>query len=203
MKKRLLLIAVGLLLILLLLAACDTKPTPDVETEDSDTNTVTTVEGTEATTPEETETEPVTESPYLIADPTRIDLTTFTAELFKASFNRGTAAYPELCDEGVKFIARNESRDPCVPWNPSKMFAAAGYPMADDGKSHVPFTPEEKKVIVFKIQAEWGGAFEMFYSTEDRRAAKSGYSMTEVYGGDSEFFHDGISPFKCMKLRMG
>ena len=72
------------------------------------------------------------------------------------------------------------------------MFEAAGYPVSADGKSFVPFTPEEKKVIVFKIKAEWGGAFEMFYATENRRSATAGYSMTEVYGGDSEFFGERV-----------
>ena len=140
----------------------------------------------------ETETEEETTSPYLIPDPTRIDLTTFTKDLFRATFLRGSGAYPEMCDEGVKFIGRSESRDPCVQWNVSKMYQVAGYPSADDGKSYAPFTPEEKKVIVFKVQAEWGGAFEMFYATEDRRSAKADYSLTEVYGGDSEFFGERV-----------
>jgi hypothetical protein len=108
----------------------------------------------ESVTPDETETEPETESPYLIPDPTRIDLTTFTADLLNTTFRRGTGAYPEDHDEGVQFIARSESRDPCIPWDVSKMFQAAGYPASKDGKTYVPFTPEEKKVIVFKVQAE-------------------------------------------------
>lgn len=72
------------------------------------------------------------------------------------------------------------------------MFEAAGYPASKDGKSYVPFTPGEKKVIVFKVQAEWGGAFEMFYATENRRSAQAGYSLTQVYGGDSEFFGERV-----------
>jgi hypothetical protein len=138
------------------------------------------------------ESEPETTSPYLIPDPTRIDLTTFTSELLNATFRRGTAAYPELCADGVKFIARNESRDPCVPWNVDSMYQAAGYPAVEDGKSHVPFTPEEKRVIVFKIQAEWGGAFEMFYATANNHSARAGYSIEVVYGGDSEFFGERV-----------
>ena len=50
-------------------------------------------------------------------------------------------------------------------------------------------------MIVFKIQAEWGGAFEMFYATENRTSAKSGYSLTEIYGGDSEFFGERVSQY--------
>ena len=193
MKKRFLLMALGLLAAMLLLAACDTKPSPDVDTGETESN-VTTQGVTEEVTPEATEpeTEPETESPYLIPDPTRIDLTTFTSDMFRATFNRGSSAYPEQCKEGVKFIARNESRDPCIQWNVNSMFEAAGYPLAADGKSHAPFTPDEKKVIVFKVQAEWGGEFEMFYATEDRRSAKAGYSLIEIYGGDSEFFGERV-----------
>jgi hypothetical protein len=32
----------------------------------------------------------------------------------------------------------------------------------------------------------------MFYATEDRRTAKAEYAMTEVYGGDSEFFGERV-----------
>ena len=75
------------------------------------------------------------------------------------------------------------------------MYEAAGYPLSEDGKTHVPFTPEEKKVIVLKIQAEWGGAFEMFYATEDRSMAQADYSLTAIYGGDSEFFGERVSQY--------
>lgn len=189
MKKRLLCLAVALLQILLFATACGGGNTPDPEeTTPSDTLS-------DVTSPSESETEPVVESPYRIPDPTRIDLSTFSSELYKASFQRGTSAYPEQCEEGVKFIGRSESRDPSVVWNVSSMFKAADYPLGADGKSYAPFTPDEKKVIVFKLQAEWGGAFEMFYATEDRRSAQSGYSMTEVYSGDSEHFGERVSQY--------
>ena len=195
MKKRIFLVAVVLWFTLIMSVGCDTKP-PVSDTDDPQTSSPTdTVSVAPEVTETEPETEPETESPYLIPDPTRIDLTTFTSELLNATFRRGTAAYPELCADGVKFIARNESRDPCVSWNVDSMYQAAGYPAVEGGKSHVPFTPEEKRVIVFKIQAEWGGAFEMFYATENRTSAKSGYSLTEIYGGDSEFFGERVSQY--------
>lgn len=205
MKKRHLYMVAGLLCFLLILAACTAPPAsspeetatgeafPDAtqaEAQPEKETETPTEEQTEAPTQAETETE--TASPYLIPDPTRIDLTTFNEDLFRAAFLRGSGAYPEMCDEGVKFIGRSESRDPCVQWNVSKMYKAAGYPTSADGKTYTPFTPEEKKVIVFKVQAEWGGAFEMFYATEDRRSASAGYSLTEVYGGDSEFFGERV-----------
>lgn len=205
MKKRHLYLVAGLLCFLLILAACTAPPAsspeetatgeafPDAtqaEAQPEKETETPTEEQTEAPTQAETETE--TASPYLIPDPTRIDLTTFNEDLFRAAFLRGSGAYPEMCDEGVKFIGRSESRDPCVQWNVSKMYKAAGYPTSADGKTYTPFTPEEKKVIVFKVQAEWGGAFEMFYATEDRRSAKANYSLTEVYGGDSEFFGERV-----------
>ncbi|MBE6558221.1 MAG: hypothetical protein E7661_04335 [Ruminococcaceae bacterium] len=164
----------------------ETEPTTEAEmTTEAQAETE-----SEATT--EVETEPETESPYLIPDPTRIDLRTFDEQLFKSSFLRGNSAYPEQCDEGIKFIGRGESRDPNVLWRINSMYKAAGYPVSDGGENYVPFTPEEKKVIVFKIQAEWGGLFEMFYATENRKSATAGYSMTEVYGGDSEFFGERV-----------
>ena len=190
MRKTYLLVSIALTALLLLLAACTAEP-PQGNGEDS-TAPDTSSEAVETEAPTETPTEPETESPYLIPDPTRIDLTTFTDELLRESFHRGTSAYPELNENGILFTARSESRDPCVPWSVSSMFRAAGYPASKDGKTYVPFTPEEKKVIVFKVQAEWGGAFEMFYATEDRRSAKAGYAMTEVYGGDSEFFGERV-----------
>lgn len=190
MWKRCLYMAIGLVSLLLLLPAC-TAALSEASTEE-DTQNQPTPGTTETDTLPEEATEAETESPYLIPDPTRIDLSTFTEEMFKAAFNRGTASYPELCEEGVQFISRNESRDPCVQWNVDRMYQSAGYPVTAGGKGHVPFTPEEKKVIVFKLRAEWGGAFEMFYATEERTFAKPGYSLTEVYGGDSEFFGERV-----------
>ena len=35
----------------------------------------------------------------------------------------------------------------------------------------------------------------MFYATEDRSVAQAGYSMTVVYGGDSEFFGERVSQY--------
>lgn len=192
MKHRLFLLAACLLL-LPALVSCQTELTPATTTDSAEADTGVTEVPTSADTPEETEAE--TESPYLIPDPTRIDLSTFSEELFKAAFGRGTSAYPEACEEGVRFIARGESRDPSVLWSISSMYEAAGYPASADGRTYVPFTPEEKKVIVMKIQAEWGGAFEMFYATENRSMAKAGYSLTALYGGDSEFFGERVSQY--------
>ena len=198
MKKTTLLFFVSILSLLLLIVACGGTPEKMPDESESLNDTSATEAATEPETQLETqlETEEVTEaqtqSPYLIPDPTRIDLTAITDRIFRVSFLRGTAAYTELCDEGVKFIGRGESRDPCVIWNVSNMYEAAGYPASADGETYVPFTPEEKKVIVFKIQAEWGGAFEMFYATEGRTSAKSGYSLNAVYGGDSEFFGERV-----------
>ena len=192
MKKTYALMIIGLLTLLTVFCACQTEPpAPPVEETSLNRDTVGDTE-TPTEAPTEAPTEPETESPYLIPDPTRIDLTTFSEDLLGTAFRRGSGAYPESCDEGVRFIARSESRDPSIPWDVSKMFEAAGYPASKDGKTYVPFTPEEKKVIVFKVQAEWGGAFEMFYATENRRSAQPGYSMTEVYGGDSEFFGERV-----------
>ena len=192
MRKTYALIIIGLLTLLTVFCACQTEPPapPAEETTLSQDTVGDTETPTEA--PTEAPTEPETESPYLIPDPTRIDLTTFSEDLLGTAFRRGSGAYPESCDEGVRFIARSESRDPGIPWDVSKMFEAAGYPASADGKTYVPFTPEEKKVIVFKVQAEWGGAFEMYYATANRRSAKQGCSMVEIYGGDSEFFGERV-----------
>ena len=192
MRKRMLLLAAGLGILLILAAACDKGSLPDGGVADTEDPAATTAV-TEADTPEETE--PETESPYLIPDPTRIDLSTFSKELAKTSFLHGNSASPQPCDEGIKIIGRSESRDPSVQWKINSMYKAAGYPLSADGETYVPFTPEEKKVIVFKIQSEWGGAFEMFYATEDRHTAQAAYAMTEVYGGDSEFFGERVSQY--------
>ena len=192
MRKTYALIIIGLLTLLTVFCACQTEPpAPPAEETSLNRDTVGDTE-TPTEAPTEAPTEPETESPYLIPDPTRIDLTTFSEDLLNTAFRRGSGAYPESCDEGVRFIARSESRDPGIPWDVSKMFEAAGYPASKDGMSYVPFTPEEKKVIVFKVQAEWGGAFEMYYATANRRSAKQGCSMVEIYGGDSEFFGERV-----------
>ena len=161
---------------------------------------------TEPVTELETEpvTEPVTEleteSPYLIPDPTIIDFSTFSQELLSATFSGGGRLINVTqTSQGVLFVAQRESRDPSLMWRISSMYEAAGYPLSEDGKTHVPFTPEEKKVIVLKIQAQWGGAFEMFYATEDRTSAQSGYSLTTVYGGDSEFFGERVSQYLILE----
>ena len=192
MRRSYLFSAVFLAALLWIFAACTAEPPTELPEESTTTTRAPEASEPEAPTEKVTQAETETESPYLIPDPTRIDLTTFTSDMLRASFQRGNAAYPELCEEGVKFISRSESRDPSVPWNLSSMYRQAGYPVSDDGKTYVPFTPEEKRVIVFKVQAEWGGAFEMYYATADRRSAKSDYSMVEVYGGDSEFFGERV-----------
>ena len=172
MKKKFLPILALLLALLMLASACTPAPDPEGGEE---TTAQTEPESTE---PESTEPERETEEeinlPYLIPNPTRIDLSTFSTEMIKAAFPASKTVIVEQCDQGLKFIGRKESRDPGVQWKLSSMFKAAGYPVAEDGKSYVPFTPDEKKVIVFKIQAEWGGAFELFYATEDRNNARGG-----------------------------
>ncbi len=137
----------------------------------------------------------VSEGTGAIADPTRIDLASFDRTLFEASFSPGNSAVPELCADGVKFVAIAGSRDPSVHWNVSSMYEAAGYPAQAEGRTHVPFSPERKKVIVLKIRAEWGGAFEMFYATGDNIDARAGFSLTQTYGGDSEFFGERTTQY--------
>ena len=199
MKKQIFLMAAALGLLLILLVACDAKPSEGGSDASTSVDTDPAAsETTQAETSAETETE--TESPYLIPDPTRIDLSTFSSELMDASFTRGNSAYIKQTDEGVLFVARSESRDPSVLWRISDMYEAAGYPLSEDGKTYVPFTPEEKKVVVLKLKAEWGGAFEMFYATEDRTSAQAGYSMTSVYGGDSEFFGERVSQYVIFEV---
>ena len=191
MRKRYLCMLMGALTLSATLAACMAEPPPS-HPEEGTTDANSPGIGQTETAPAEVATETETESPYLIPDPTRIDLTTFTPDMLRATFQRGSAASPDLCEEGVVFTSRSESRDPSVQWKLSGMYKAAGYPASADGKTYVPFTPEEKRVIVFKIQSEWGGAFEMFYATEDNKTAKPGRSLIEVYGGDSEFFGERV-----------
>ena len=173
--KRLKMIAAGLLALPLCCASCANRPAgTGTECAQSDTEAEQTTE----------ESKP---SPYLIADPCRVDFSAFDGGLFSAAFSRGNCAAPELTEDGVLFVADKQSRDPGVYWLVNSMYEAAGYP-SSDGANFVPFTPDEKKVIVLKISAEWGGAFEMFYATGSVRNAREGYSITAVYGGDSEFF---------------
>ncbi len=182
MIKRILMLAAGFLALPIFCASCANNAPVDTEAE-----SVTEKQTEKATEPA---TECVTEearSPYLIPDPTRIELSSFGEELFKASFSHGTAAKPELSDGGIKFVASKQSRDPGIFWAVNSMYRSAGYPEAREG-NYVPFTPDEKKVIVMKISAEWGGAFEMFYATNTVKNARDGYSIISIYGGDSEFF---------------
>ena len=185
-------------LLLLTGSACNANPggeladtTAPLESERGEIN----LPSAETETESETEAETAPESPYLIPDPSRIDLAALPDEVKEAAFKRGNSTYPQSCAEGVKLIGRNDSTDPSVIWQVSSMYQAAGYPVSADGKTYVPFTPEEKRVIVFKIQAEWGGAFELFYTTKDRTSAHAGCSMTEIYGGDSEFFGERVSQY--------
>ena len=190
------------MLLTLSLVACNSLETPsDDDTTIADTSldegTDATFEATEAQTEDNIEsqtevmteavTQAATESRYLIPDPTRVDLSTLSNSVKNAAFKEGTSAKPENCHEGIRIVAQGQSRDPSITMNLSSMYRAAGYEASADGKTCVPFTPEEKKVIVFKIQAEWGGAFELYYATANIRAAKHGCSLVEIYGGDSEF----------------
>lgn len=192
MRKRHLFLPVVLLNLLIFGVACSSG---NVSTAEDTSISEASLPSVTETVPMITEIEPETESPYLIPDPTRIDLSSFSKDMVSASFSHGNSAYPEPCDRGVQFIGRGESRDPSVIWNVSRMYKAAGYPLSTVGETYVPFTPEEKQVIVFKIQAEWGGAFELFYATEKRTYATADYSIIEVYGGDSEFFGERVSQY--------
>jgi hypothetical protein len=193
MRKSFLLflLTIGCLATLFFAASCSSDNSHPLDTSSAD-QTGESLSPAETAHEEVTTAEAETESPYLIPDPTRIDLTTFTESMFQDTFRRGSGSYPEQSSGGVRFIGRSESRDPWVFWDVSSMYKAAGYPASADGRNYVPFTPEEKKVIVFKMQAEWGGAFEMFYATEDRTVAKAEYSLVTVYGGDSEFFGERV-----------
>ena len=136
MWKRFLYVELGLLLLLLLVPACTGGNSSESTVgKETGAQTVAKDTATETSPEEETETEAETESPYLIPDPTRVDLTTFTEKMFKSSFQRGNSSYPELCAEGVRLIGRSESRDPWVFWDMSSMYQEAGYPASEDGKT--------------------------------------------------------------------
>ena len=130
--------------------------------------------------------------PYLIPYPDRIDLRAMDASVFTAAFKRGSATVLMQDQKGLEIMAKSESRDPGFSWNINSMYKAAGYPENEQSGNYVPFTPEQKKVIVFKLQAQWGGAFEMYYATNEREHAKGQYVMTEIFGGDSEFFGERV-----------
>ena len=167
------------------LFACNTR---------SETGEETTVQSVtqEVTTEAQTEQQKPDPLPYLIPYPDRINLAELDATVFKAAFKRGTATAISQVELGLQAMAKSESRDPGIAWDADSMFKAAGYPQNEQSGNYVPFTPEEKRVIVFKVQAEWGGAFEMFYATNERTTAKGKFSMTEIYGGDSEFFGERV-----------
>ena len=188
MFKRLKMIAAGLLALPLCCVSCANK-TAEAGTKSAatDTGPVTVAAKTETEKITEKEAETEAPSPYRIADACRIDFAGFDEELFSASFQRGTAAVPALTESGVLITADKQSRDPGVYWNINSMFKAAGYEKSVT-ENNVPFTPDDKKVIVLKVSAEWGGAFEMFYVTGTLKNVRPGYSITAIYGGDSEFF---------------
>ena len=182
--KRVLFFLTAPLALLLCAGACTPQEQPELPTEPPTTEIVTSEEVKKP--------DPL---PYLIPYPDRIDLTTLDAAVFKAAFTRGSATVISQGEQGLEAMAKNESRDPGITWDVDSMYEAAGYPVNEQSGNYVPFTPEEKKVIVFKIQAEWGGAFEMFYATNEREHAKGKYAMTEIYGGDSEFFGERVSQY--------
>ncbi len=181
--KRVLFFLTAPLALLLCAGACTPQEQPELPTEQLSTS----LETQESAKPD-----PL---PYLIPYPDRIDLTTLDAAVFKAAFTRGTATVIKQTLQGLEATAKNESRDPGISWDVSSMYEAAGYPVNEQTGNFVPFTPEQKKVIVFKIQAELGGAFEMFYATNEREHAKGKYAMTEIYGGDFEFFGERVSQY--------
>lgn len=197
MIKKILMIIAGLLSIQMCCSSCGGSTPAEPETESIPTENA--VKETES----DTVTEKPEESPYLIPDAAHVDLSAFTPELFKASFKTGQASVPELTAEGVKFTANKQSRDPFVYFKMNSMYEAAGYPARDDGENHVPFTADEKKTVVLKVQAEWGGAFEMFYTTGKNKEVKSGRSIISVYGGDSEFFGDRVTQYVVFDASKG
>ena len=163
MIKKILMIMAGLLSIQMCCSSCGGAVPAGTETDGTPTeNTVTDIGS-------DTVTEAPEPSPYLIPDAAHVDLTAFSPELFKASFRTGQASVPELTENGVMFKADKQSRDPYVYFKMNSMYKAAGYPAREDGENFVPFTADEKKTVVLKVQAEWGGAFEMFYTTGKER----------------------------------
>ena len=183
---RLLCITTAMISLFLCLGACTAQPGAKPLESHQSTEQVS-VE--EPTSQEEPAPEPL---PYLIPYPDRIDLSSMDASVFKAAFKRGSATVLAQDEKGLEIMAKSESRDPGFSWNINSMYKAAGYPENEQSGNYVPFTPEQKKVIVFKLQAEWGGAFEMYYATNEREHAKGQYVMTEIFGGDSEFFGERV-----------
>lgn len=169
--------------LIMLLSACTAAPDEPSETK------------TETETEQQTEQQTEPAPQYLIPDAKRIDFSTFSPELFEAAFVRGVAAEPVLCEDGVQFVGTRESRTPTIKWYINRMYEAAGYPIADGEDSHIPFSPDEIKVIVLKVQAEWGGAFKMIYKAGPENFKKSNLSLTQIYGGDSEFFGERVSQY--------
>ena len=189
--KRILCYVLGLASLLTVLASCkDVNGTKDPEL---DTGASEQLEQSAATEQTEPETEPEPEPlPYLIPYPDRINLADLDEKVFKTAFGRGTATTITQSENGLEALAKNESRDPGFSWNIDNMYKAAGYPINEDTGAYVPFTPEQKRVIVFKVQSKWGGAFEMFYATNERESAKGQYAMTELYKSDFDFFGERV-----------
>ena len=197
MIKKILMIMAGLLSIQMCCSSCGGAVPAGTETDGTPTeNTATDIES-------DTVTEAPEPSPYLIPDAAHVDLTAFTPELFNASFRTGQASVPELTENGVIFKADKQSRDPYVYFKMNSMYKAAGYPAREDGENFVPFTADEKKTVVLKVQTEWGGAFEMFYTTGKYKEVKSGRSIVSVYGGDSEFFGDRVTQYVVFDASKG
>ena len=188
--RKIICYTLGLACMLSALASCNQKSQPENDPPDSDT-----VKQTEISTESESTEQKPDPLPYLIPYPDRIEIASLDAKVFSTAFGRGTATVISQTEIGLEAVAKNESRDPGIKWNLDGMYRAAGYPINPETGGYVPFTPEQKKVIVFKIQAEWGGAFELFYATNERHTAKGKYSMIEIFGGDSEFFGQRVSQY--------
>ena len=203
MIKKILMIAAGVLSVQMCCSSCGTAVPDGTESVTPDESETETAADREETLPDAgTETEEDKGSPYLIPDAARVDLASFSPELFQASFSSGRAADPELTADGVKFVANEQSRDPYIYFRMSSMYEAAGYPVYS-GSSHVPFSADEKKVMVFKISAEWGGAFELFYTTGKNKKESSNRSIVEIYGGDSEFFGERTTQYVIFDASKG
>ena len=185
--KRFLCYILGLASLLTVLTSCKDTKSPEDQTSD----TIVSEQPEQTTVVEQTEPEPEP-LPYLIPYPDRINLADLDTTVFKTAFGRGIATTITQSANGLEAKAKNESRDPSFSWNIDSMYAKAGYPINEQTGGYVPFTPEQKKVIVFKIQAEWGGAFEMFYAANEREHAKGKYSITELYKSDFDFFGERV-----------